>query len=94
MSENNRGEKEADELTRVERLSDTFAGTTSAVVLETGLVLSPMEFTAKCYAVIQPDEEIVDVVDVDEFKSARQLSKYLRQFEDDEETDGVGMGVA
>jgi len=79
--------------TRLQKLSRLFGHTTRAVELDSGLVIAPTNVRSGSYEVQHEEEGAVDVVDVDQFRSVRELDQYLKRFEGSSPED-LGHGVA
>lgn len=75
MSEDN------DDESRLQKLSRLFGYTTRRLELDSGLVIGPTNLRSASYEVQHEEEGAVDVVDVDQFRSVRELDQYLQRFE-------------
>jgi len=77
---------------RLQKLVRVFGHTSRAVELDSGTKIGPTNARADAYEVQVPETGAVDVVDVSQFKSVRDLDRYLRQLENTApEPDGVGV---
>lgn len=83
----------SEEKSRLQKLSRVFGHTTKAVEVGEDLALMPTNLRPGSYEVQKEDHGAVDVIDVDKFRSVRQLDDYLQRFEGSE-PDDLGRGVA
>ncbi len=80
-----------EERSRLGKLVSVF-GYGPGVELDSGTVLVRNNARPGAYEVQVSEEGAVDVVDVDQFKSVRELDRYLQRLEDTTpEADGVGV---
>lgn len=82
-----------EEKSRLQKLSRVFGHTTTGVEVGEDLALMPTNLRPGSYEVQKENQGGVDVVDVDKFRSVRELDNYLQRFEGGEPED-LGRGVA
>lgn len=92
MSENDDSDGEP---TRLNKISRVFGGTTDDVELSSGIEIGPSPLRRGAYEIRHPDGGAFDVVDIDQFRSVRELHEYIHQFEvTDQPPEDLGHGVA
>lgn len=83
-----------EEKSRLQVLSMVFGHSSAPVQLESGVKILPVNTRAATYEIQTPEQGAVDVIDVELFRSVRNLDDYIKQYENSEDHENLGRGVA